>query len=141
MDTDRVSDLQAELPRQEDAAHLTMPATAQNVGLARSLAAAIAARADLPIDTLEDLRLAVSEAVSGAVADAVPGSQVSCVFAETSDWLSVQVRYQSPGGRGPDTDGFSWAIMRALATELTCEIEDETVTVTLRIERSLPVQA
>lgn len=141
MDTDRVSELQAELPWQEDAVHLTMPATAQNVGLARSLAAAIAARADLPIDTLEDLRLAVSEAVSGAVADAVPGSQVSCSFAETPDRLSVQVRYQSQGGRGPDTDGFSWAIMRALATELTCDVAGETVTVTLHIERSLPVQA
>lgn len=141
MDTDRVSDPHAGLPRQEDAVHLTMPATAQNVGLARSLAAAIAARADLTIDTLEDLRLAVSEAVSGAVADAVPGSHVSCSFAETSDRLSVQVRYQSPGGRSPDTDGFSWAIMRALATELTCDVAGETVTVTLHIERSLPVQA
>lgn len=125
----------------QDAVGLIIPAAAESVGLARSLAAAIAARADLPIDELEDLRLAVSEAVTGAVTDAVAGSQVTCTFVEEAGWLQVQVSYRSEAGRRPDSEGFGWAIMRALATELSAEVEDEVVTLTLRIERTRSAQA
>ncbi|MFM7145303.1 MAG: ATP-binding protein [Actinomycetales bacterium] len=120
---------------------LCMPATAENVSLARSLAAAVAVRADLPVADLEDLRLAVSEAVTGAVTDAQPGSQVRCSFVEQAACVIVRVSYRPRLGHGPDTDGFGWAIMRALATELTAETDQDQVILTLRIERSVPVQA
>lgn len=120
---------------------LSMPASAENVSLARSLAAAIAARADLPVDQLEDLRLAVSEAVTGAVTDAVIGSEVECAFAEEPGWLEVRVAYTPVAGRAPDTDGFGWAIMRALASELSVDVEDDRIAIALRLERPLPVQA
>lgn len=120
---------------------LVMPATGENVFLARSLAAAIATRADLPVDQLEDLRLAVSEAVTGAVTDALPGTEVECVFAEEADWIEVHVNYAPVPGRSPDTDGFGWAIMRALATELSVELAGDRVTIAMRVERTLPVEA
>lgn len=120
---------------------LAMPATAENVSLARSLAAAIAARADLPVDQLEDLRLAVSEAVTGAVTDAVIGSELECAFAEEPGWLEVRVAYTPASGRVPDTEGFGWAIMRALASDLSVDVEGDRVAIALRMERPLPVQA
>lgn len=118
-----------------------MPAAAENVSLARSLSAAIAARADLPIDQLEDLRLAVSEAVTGAVTDALPGTEIECAFAQEAGWIEVRVTYAPVAGRAPDPEGFGWAIMRALATELSVELGGDQVTIAMRVERTLPVEA
>jgi len=124
-----------------DAVHLILPADEASVGLARSLAAAIAVRADLPVDELEDLRLAVSEAVTGAITEALPGSTVSCTFVEEAHWLQVVVRYRARNGNGPDTEGFGWAIMRALCTHLDAQVEGDAVTLDLRVERTLSAQA
>ncbi len=66
---------------------LTFPAHARNVALARSLAAAMSARADLPIDQLEDVRLAVDEAVSQLILTARPDALVTCVFTVTATGL------------------------------------------------------
>ncbi len=53
-----------------DRVSLIFRAATRNAALARTVAAAMAARADLPLDQLEDVRLAVDEAVSQLILDA-----------------------------------------------------------------------
>jgi serine/threonine-protein kinase RsbW len=91
-----------------DSVTLAFTAQARNVGLARSVAAAMAARADLPIDQLEDVRLAVDEAVSMALVEAPDDGLITCVFDVEGTSLGIRVSAPSRSGREPARDTFSW---------------------------------
>jgi hypothetical protein len=52
-----------------DTVTLTFAARTNNASLARTVAATMSARADLPLDQLEDVRLAVDEAVTQSILD------------------------------------------------------------------------
>lgn len=119
--------------------HLAFPAQTQNVALARTVAAAIAARADLPVDQLEDFRLAVSEVVTGAVIDAGAAAEIACAFSDDADGVGLTVTY--PAASVPDTDSFGWAIVRALLSQVEARRIDGTVSIRARLERRQPVRA
>ena len=118
---------------------LTFPAHARNVALARSLAAAMSARADLPIDQLEDVRLAVDEAVSQLILTARPDALVTCVFTVTATGLSVDVSTSTASEQPPPTDTFSWTVLRALVDSVTAEVSGGVVTLALAVERQASV--
>lgn len=52
--------------------HLEFPSLAENVGFARAAIAFFASRLDFTLDELEEIKVAVSEAVSNAVVHAYP---------------------------------------------------------------------
>lgn len=58
----------------QDRVKLEFPSLTQNIGFARSAAAVYASRLDYTIDEINDIRTAVSEAVSNAVIHAYPDS-------------------------------------------------------------------
>lgn len=120
---------------------LSFAADTANVALARTVAAAMAARADLPIDQLEDVRLAVDEAVSQLIADAPDGAVVSCAFETTGLNLRIVVSAPSASGRTPARDTFGWTVLSALVDDVGAEVSDGVVTLDLRIARSVTVQA
>ena len=72
-----------------DTVTVSFSADTRNVALARTVAAAVAARADFPLDRLEDLRLAVDEAVTQVIACA--SSDVTCIFTEGDHAIEVEV--------------------------------------------------
>ncbi len=102
----------------DDTVTLTFAAEMRNVGLARTVAAAMSARADLPIDQLEDVRLAVDEAVTQLILDAPVGSEVSCTFVIKEDTLDVHVASPSLSGEPPSQDTFSWTVLSALVDDV-----------------------
>lgn len=122
-----------------DHVHLAFAARTENVGLARTVAAAIAARADLPIDQLEDFRLAVSELVTRAIEDAGPSAQVACAFVEDAHGIGLTVSYPAPSL--PAADTFGWAIVRALLSEVEAGQDEGVVSIRARLERRAPAQA
>ena len=124
-----------------DTVTLTIPADTAHVAMARSVAAAMAARADLPLDQLEDLRLAVDEALTQAIADAVPGSEVACSSTVHDTGLVVVVSAASASGRPPSTGTFSWIVLKALVDEVAADVQDGMLTLRLSLTRSLAVQA
>lgn len=124
-----------------DAVTLTFPAQTINAALARTIAAAMAARADLTIDQLEDVRLAVDEAVSQLVADAADGVDVTCTFEASEGVLRIRVSTTTRSGAAPATDTFSWTVMRALVDSVAATTQGSVVTLDLRIGRALPVEA
>ena len=124
-----------------DAITLTFPAHTVNVSLARTVAATMAARADLTIDQLEDVRLAVDEAVSQLIADAAPGASVACIFEASVGSLAISVSAATHTGSVPPTDTFSWTVMRALVDSVAASANAGEVRLDLRIARALPVEA
>lgn len=120
---------------------LSIPARTENVRLARTLAAAMAARADLPVDQLEDVRLAVDEAVSQLVLDADPDAVVTCTFRESGGELDIIVRAATRSGQTPATTTFSWTVLTALVDAIEATAEDGYVTLRLHVVRHIPVDA
>lgn len=84
-----------------DTLTVTFAAQTQNVALARSIAATMAARADLTLDRLEDLRLAVDEAVTEAIVAAAAEADITIVFTHTDDTLIIEVSVPSEPGTTP----------------------------------------
>ena len=119
---------------------LTFPAGTRNVALARTLAVAMAARAHLTVDQIEDVRLAVDEAVSQLVLDTQTGAPVTCTFAEHNDGLSIDVTAPSLSGAPPDQTTFSWTVMTALVDSVNAHVRDGLAHIQLRISRPASVQ-
>ena len=101
-----------------DVVTVTFAADTRNVGLARTVAAAMAARADLPLDQLEDVRLAVDEAVSQLIVDAPEGGEITCSFDVTGTRLDVRASGRTVTGEPPARDTFSWTVLSALVDEI-----------------------
>ncbi len=122
-----------------DTVTLAFPAQTQNVSLARTVAAAMSARADLPLDQLEDVRLAVDEAVSQLIADSPPDGEVMCAFRLVEDGLDIRVTAPSGSGLVPPTGTFSWTVLTALVDSVTATVDDGVVTLRLHVTRSVSV--
>lgn len=123
------------------ATSLAFPADTAYVALSRTVAASMAARADLPIDQLEDVRLAVDEAVTQIITDAAPGATVECRFTVTETGLHIEVAGRSRSHRVPPTETFGWTVLSALVDSLTAGVDDGVLTLTLDITRAAPVHA
>lgn len=124
-----------------DSVTLTFLAHTRNVSLARMVAAAMSARADLPLDQLEDVRLAVDEAVSQLIVDAPEGADITCAFTLDGTDLEVRVCAPSVSGAPPSHDTFSWTVLTALVDNVTATVVSGVVTLDLHIGRHIPVDA
>jgi serine/threonine-protein kinase RsbW len=122
-----------------DTVTLVIPARTRNVALTRMLAAAMAARADLPIDQLEDVRLAVDEAVSQLVADARDDADVTCSFRVSEAGLDIRVEASTASGQVPPRTTFSWTVLTALVDEVSATTDGDIVTLDLHVTRHVPV--
>lgn len=122
-----------------DSVTLTFLADTRNVSLARTVAAAMSARADLPIDQLEDVRLAVDEAVTQLVHDAPEGAEVTCRFEVNDDVLEVRVSAPSVSGQTPARDTFSWTVLAALVDDVVATVDAGEVRLVLRVSRHVAV--
>jgi serine/threonine-protein kinase RsbW len=124
-----------------DVVTLTFAADTRNVSLARTVAAAMSARADLPVDQLEDVRLAVDEAVSQLIDDAPDDSRITCVFTNGAEGLDIRLSAPTKTGRPPSTDTFSWTVLTALVEDVTADVTDGTLTLLLHVVRGISVDA
>lgn len=124
-----------------DTVTLTIPSDTAYVAMARSVAASMSAQADLPIDQLEDVRLAVDEALSQVIADAPPDSAITCTYTVDGADLAIAVSGTSLSGAVPSTGTFSWIVLRALVDDVSADVSDGTLTLRLRVSRAVPVQA
>jgi serine/threonine-protein kinase RsbW len=120
---------------------LTFPADTVNASLARSLAAAMAARADLPIDRLEDVRLAVDEALAQVLAGAPKDSPVMCRFTLDGDALEITVSGEWSPPAAPSTSSFGWMVMTALCDRVSTHLAEGTLALTLAVRRTVTSEA
>ncbi len=99
-------------------AELRVPADATFVAVLRSLAAALAARCDLALDEIEDLRLAVDEACALLLPHAGPDTSMTTRFALHTDHLELSISVPAEPDAAPDRGGFGWTVLCALADEV-----------------------
>ena len=106
-----------ENPRPDgDVVEVRIPADVVYVSTLRLTAASLAARCDLTIDDIEDLRLAVDEACALLLPHAVPDTPLEACFVLATGRLEVETRVSTSGDGEPDRGGFAWTVLGALAT-------------------------
>jgi len=110
---------------------LTVPADAIFVGLVRSTAAHTAAHANLDMDQIDDLRLAVDEAFALVIGTDGASGDVSLSFTITSAGLDVALTGPK-GVQAPEQGTFAWTILSALVNDVESHVTDGQVTITLR---------
>jgi serine/threonine-protein kinase RsbW len=104
-----------------DVVQLDVPAHPAYVAVVRTAAAGLAARADLTLDRIEDLRIAVDEACAlllhrRTAEDAVDEATIRCLFTVEDDALTVDI--SGPQVDLPEPSAFAWAVLDALVDAL-----------------------
>ena len=96
---------------------LAVPANPDYVGLIRSAAAHIAAHADLTLEAIDDLRLAVDEAFAVLIAHQPETGRVAVTFHVHDDSLKIEMT-GPVGSPDPDRNSFAWTVLTALVHEV-----------------------
>jgi serine/threonine-protein kinase RsbW len=99
---------------------LAVPANPEYVGLIRSAAAHIAAHADLTLDAIDDLRLAVDEAFAVLIAHKPESGAVAIRFTIHSEQLNIELTGPA-GSPQPDKSSFAWTVLSALVHEVSTQ--------------------
>lgn len=117
---------------------LTFSSLPENVTIARILASTLGAQLDLPINELEDLKVAVSEAVSNAIIHGysnLPDQFVTLELETSKDKIIIQVidtgcgipdvqqAMQASYSTDPERLGLGFIFMRSFMDELKVESE------------------
>jgi serine/threonine-protein kinase RsbW len=104
--------------------HLTIPATARYLRLARLTAAGLAGDLGFPVDAIEDLRIAVDE-LCAAIIDGVPATaSLDLVYQEAGGGLQVEGRCQGGQGSLPELHGVARELLDMLADEYQLHAAD-----------------
>jgi serine/threonine-protein kinase RsbW len=123
-----------------DVVEVRVPAHASYVSTLRLTAASLAARCELTIDDIEDLRLAVDEACALLLPHATPGSTLDTRFVLAYARLAVEASITSVDEAHVDRDGFAWTVLGALAAPIEVSNEDGRLTIALTKRRELADQ-
>jgi serine/threonine-protein kinase RsbW len=114
-----------------DAVEVRIPADVLYVSTLRLTAASLAARCDLTIDDIEDLRLAVDEACALLLPHAAAGSTLDARFALAEGRLEVATSVHTDEDAEPDRSGFAWTVLGALATSVEVSNHDGQLTISV----------
>ena len=106
----------------EDVVRLDVPASPAYIAVVRTAAAGLAARVDLTLDRIEDLRIAVDEACALLVRQPSGDSDhLTCVFVLAEASLTVEV--SGPRAALPDQTAFAWSVLTALVDGVESGVE------------------
>lgn len=120
-----------------DVVELRVPADVAFVATLRLTAASLAARCDLTIDDIEDLRLAVDEACALLLPHATPGTGMRASFHLSQGRLAVTTSVDAPdaSSASPDRTGFAWSVLSALASDVQVAGADGRLSITVTKRR------
>jgi len=112
-----------------DAVEVRIPADVVYVSTLRLTAASLAARCDLTIDDIEDLRLAVDEACALLLPHASPDADLDARFVLAAGRLGVETSVATADAAEPDRSGFAWTVLGALANDVAVNSTDGRMTI------------
>ena len=120
------------IARSGDVVELRLPADGAYLSVLRTATAGLAARLDFTLDEIEDLRIAIDEACAMLLSQAIPGTDLECVFELGTDQVTITVSVVAAHPRMPARDTFAWTVLTALAGDVDTAVGDDgTVSVTL----------
>ncbi len=114
----------AEVAPTADVVELEVPADAAYVAVVRTATAGLAARLDLTLDRIEDLRIAIDEACTLLIRDhgRSEGEHINCRFSLDESALTCDVT--GPDVELPESTAYGWAVLSALVDSLESGHED-----------------
>lgn len=118
---------------------VTAPATADSIAILRAVAANVAARTEAPIDTVDDLRLAVAEACNRLLIGAPSADSLHMEMITAAGVLETRVMANAPAMGGLERDeasDLSWTIIRGLTDRAEHSIVDDRATITMAVRIS-----
>lgn len=130
----------ADSARSGDRVEIRVPADGAYVATLRLTAASLAARCDLTIDDIEDLRLAVDEACALLLPHVAADSRLDATFVLQPGALSVTASVGTTGATRADRSGFAWSVLSALATEVDVTANESSLTITVTKRREAASQ-
>lgn len=134
--TEETAAMPASLSGVRDVVTVRLPADSAYLSVLRTATAGLAARLDFNLDEIEDLRIAVDEACAMLLAQAVPGTDLTCEFELTEDSMRISVSVLTVDGREPSRDTFAWTVLSSLAGDVDAQVgADDRVTVVLNKRR------
>lgn len=101
-----------------DVVVLSVPATGLYAAVVRTTAAALAARVDFTIDDIEDLRIAIGEAIALGIEATQPATEsthLTCTFALAVGAITVTITAPTSVEHRVDTESFAWQVLDTLA--------------------------
>lgn len=101
-----------------DVVEVRVPADVAYVSTLRLTAAGLAARCDLTVDDIEDLRLAVDEACALLLPHAGSDGVLEARFELARGDLHVHASVPDNDEGEPDRHGFAWTVLGALASSV-----------------------
>jgi serine/threonine-protein kinase RsbW len=120
----------------KDRVQVCLPAEGAYLSVLRTATAGLAARLDFTLDEIEDLRIAVDEACAMLLPQAIPGTNLDCVFDLGADEMTIIVSVTAAEPRMPARDTFAWTVLSALAGTVDSRLEpDDRVAIVLRKRR------
>jgi serine/threonine-protein kinase RsbW len=114
---------------------LQVPAEASYVSIVRLAATGLAARAQLTVDDIEDLRLAVDEACALVLPHARSGSTLDVTFEAEDGWVGATVSVSALDQAQVDKSGFTWTVLTALVSSLEVRNEHDRLQIELTRRR------
>lgn len=114
-----------------DVVEVQIPTSVAYVATLRLTTASLAARCDLTIDDIEDLRLAVDEACALLLPHATEQTSLTARFQLFPGRLAVSASVTTADGAGPDRTGFAWTVLGALASSVDVAQDSDTLTITV----------
>ena len=125
------TNLGSAVPQATAPVELRIPASSAYLTLARATTNSACARLGFTLDRLDDVTLAVDEAVSLLIGDAVPGTDLTCRWFIEPDSITITITSVSSAGRTPRTTSFAWTVLTALVDRAEAEFADGRVTLAL----------
>ena len=120
---------------QANEVQLRMPADGAFVSALRTLTAGLAARCDLTIDQIEDLRIAVDEACSLLLPHMAAPAHLTADFTLEPGAIRVVASVPADPSAKPDQGGLAWTVLSALADDLLVSNDDGVLSVAIGKQR------
>lgn len=118
-------------PGADDVVEVRVPAEPGYVSIVRLAAAGLAARCDLTVDDIEDLRLAVDEACALLLPHVIDGTPLQVQFRPAPGCVQVEASVATRDAAELNRTGFAWTVLEALAGTVEVRSDDGRVTVVL----------
>lgn len=123
----------------DDHVEVRIPAQGVYVATLRMCAASLAARCDLTVDDIEDLRLAVDEACSLLLPHAGTPAVLEAAFTLRPGELRATTFVHAGDGAAIDRTGFAWTVLGTLVSSVDVDGSDGRLAITITKRREAPL--
>ena len=112
---------------------LSVPTGPDAAATAQAVAASLGIQLHMSVDRLDDLRVAIDEAMAEILHACPEAVEVHCEFAITETSVEVRLQARSVNPRLPDHHGLGWTVLHAITGHLHAFIDNGRLHLHLRV--------